>query len=123
MCCQGRENGPYQTLVEFPVGQEVDFLCFLFSPPVWPQERSIKNSQCRKRKNKNEAKTEVKISWTGRETEETMEKTTHGQQKTNWNKKYIQEEGDQDSADPFTTSPVEGQFTMDYEPKKSKKVQ
>lgn len=25
------ENGPYQSLVEFPLGQEVCFLCFLFS--------------------------------------------------------------------------------------------
>lgn len=67
MCYQGRENGPYQTLVEFPLGQEVDFLCFLFSPPLWPRERSIKNSECRKRKNKNEAAIEVKISRTERD--------------------------------------------------------
>lgn len=62
MCYEGRENGAYQPLVEFPLGQEVHFLCFLFSLPLWPRERSIKNSECRKRKNKNEAETEVKIS-------------------------------------------------------------
>lgn len=59
VCGQGREKGPYQALVEFPLGQEMDFLCFLFSPPLRPREGSIKNRERRKKKNKNEAGTQV----------------------------------------------------------------
>lgn len=114
--CVSVQNGPYQPLVEFPLGQEVGFLCFLFLCLCVCV--SQKNNQWRM--STNEA-AEAKITQRNRRDKDENKWETQKQQITSGTKKSVTRTGTKTRSRPNRTST--NWTTMDYEPKKSKKVE